>query len=196
MTGKFLLAAFLIFYFSFGVFYFAFASTIFSDGLESDFSGWTGNDPKWETSGGNIHGGAKRGEVKGNTEPGDDVLLKVITTEGYENITLNFWYRIYKGLEEEDHVYVEWTGDGLSWGLLNDFTALGDSMIWELASYNLPAGANDKSNFAIRFRAHLSAVTNDIFYLDDVVLLGDSQGLGSTPNPTPDLISTPTPAPT
>src|SRR3989344_8375500 len=165
------------------------STVIFSDGFESDFSDWTGNDSKWDTSGTSsatgVHGGSRRAQVTGVTEPGDDVLLKNISTSTNQGIILEFWYRIYKGLEDEDHVYVEWTGDGSNWELINDFTAVNDSTIWEFASYNFPAGANNKSNFAIRFRAHLGALTSDIFYLDDVVLSSDGQGSGATPNPTP-----------
>jgi len=167
------------------------STVIFSDGFESDFSNWTGNDPKWDTSGGNVHGGAKRGEVKGNTEPGDDVLLKNVSTFSYDGVALEFWYRIKESLEDDDHVYVEWTGDGSNWNILKDFTLITKSDTWIFASYPIPAEAGDKSNFAIRFRAYLGAVTSDIFYLDDVVLLA-----GSTTNePTPVTIPQATPTP-
>lgn len=179
-------------------FYFtADASTvIFSDGFESDFSNWTGNDSKWDTSGGNIHGGARRGEVKGNTEPGDDVLLKNVSTLGYGGIVLEFWYRIKESLEDDDHVYVEWTGDGSNWSILKDFTLVSNSAVWESNSFPLPIEAEDKSNFAIRFRAHLGAVTGDIFYLDDVVVSAESIMNEPTPVSTGSPQATPTQEPT
>ena len=215
--GRKFLIIFLLF--SLGVFYASIVhglSAIFSDGFESDFSEWTGNDQKWTTSGTSsatgVHDGLKRGQVTGNTAPGDDILLKIISTSDKEGITLEFWYRIYKGLEDDDHVYVEWTGDGSSWQILADFTATGDSASWEKASYNLPAGADNKSNFGIRFRAVLGAASSDIFYLDDVTLSANSGGSSptssvspessaepATPTPTPATSATPTstsPAPT
>lgn len=189
-----LLISFVVSLSIFSIYFVTNASTIiFSDGFESDFSNWTGNDPKWDTSGGNIHGGAKRGEVKGNTEPGDDVLIKNISTSGYDGIVFEFWHRIKESFEDDDHLYVEWTGDGSDWNILNDFTAIIKSNTWTFVSYFLPIAADDQSTFAIRFRAHLSAVTSDIFYLDDVVLIGNSGT--STPSPTVEFTPTPSPSP-
>ncbi|MBI2065148.1 MAG: choice-of-anchor J domain-containing protein [Candidatus Yanofskybacteria bacterium] len=202
MNGKFLLFLFSIFLASFVVFDSALASTIiFSDGFESDFSEWTGNDVKWATSGTSsatgVHGGLKRAQATGATDPGDDVLLKSVPTVGYQGIKLEFWHRIYKGLESEDHVYVEWTPDGSNWNVLDDFTTVGESANWQFTSYNLPAEADNKDNFAFRFRAHLGAASSDIFYLDDVVLSGDSQNAQTTLAPTSAPTSTPllSPAP-
>ena len=179
------------------------STVIFSDGFESDFSDWTGNDSKWDISGTSsttgVHSGLKRAQVTGATEPGDDVLLKNISTSTNQGIILEFWYRIYKGLEDEDHVYVEWTGDGSDWNILNDFTALGDSATWEFASYSIPAEANDRSNFAIRFRAQLGASSSDIFYLDDVAISASSIPESmpvSTSQTTPMPEAIPTPGPT
>lgn len=187
----------------------AFADVVFSDGFEAGFTEWTGNDELWTTksttSETGVHGGLKRAQATGNTEPGDDVLVKNISTQNLQNIKLEFWYRIYKGLEDEDHVYIEWTADGSSWEILKDFTAVGDSAVWEYASYNLPAGAENSQNFAIRFRARLGASTSDIFYLDDVAISADGATVAtptptpeptaemSTPSPTPSPISTPSP---
>ena len=167
---------------------------VFSDGFEDDFSNWTGNDPKWDTSGGNVHGGSKRGEVKGNTEPGDDVLLKNMSTSGLRNVSLDFWYRIKESLEDDDHLYVEWTGDGNNWNTIKDFTLVSSSTVWESATFAFPVEAGDKQDFAIRFRAHLGAVTSDIFYLDDIVVSAESTTNESIP--TPDPTTSPQSAPT
>ena len=172
------------------------STVIFSDGFEAGFSNWTGNDEKWATSGtsvaNGIKSGEKRAEVKGNTEPGDDVLLKSVSTSGSEGIVLEFWYRIKESLEDEDHVYIEWTDDGSSWNSLKDFTAIAKSDAWALASYPLPASADNNPTFAIRFRAHLGAASSDIFYLDDVAISANGGSL-ETPIPTPTSASTPTP---
>ena len=200
MPRKFLFILFLIVFLFFGIFNSAFASSvIFSDGFEEGFIEWTGNDEKWTTSGTSsatgVHSGLKRGQATGATETGDDVLLKNVSTLGNSTIKLEFWYRVYKGLENEDHVYVEWTPDGSNWNVLNDFTAVGESVNWEFTSYNFPIEANDKDNFAIRFRAHLGAVSSDIFYLDDVVVSVDGQSVQTTLTPTPTLVPTSSPQP-
>jgi len=188
------------------------SSVIFSDGFEDGFLNWTDNDEKWATSGtsvpNGVKSGEKRAEVKGNTEPGDDVLLKNVSTIDKEGIIFQFWYRIKESLEDSDHVYVEWTPDGSNWNILRDFTSLAKSDVWELASYNLPAEADDNVNFAVRFRAHLGAASSDIFYLDDVALVGDNDNftpipsisLSSSPQvssePTPTALATPISTPT
>jgi len=201
MIGRFLIVLFFISILSSGVFHYALASAvIFSDGFEEDFSNWTGDDVKWTTSGTSsatgVHGGLRRAQVTGATDPGDDVLLKNVSTADYQGIKLEFWYRIYKGLEDEDHIYIEWTGDGSAWNILKDFTAVGDSTSWEFVSYNLPAEADNKDNFAFRFRAHLGAASSDIFYLDDIVLYGDGQNIQATLTPSPSPVPSPTSSPT
>ena len=170
---------------------------IFSDGFEDDFSNWTGNDIKWTTSRtsseAGVHGGLKRAQAKGDAtvKPArDEVLLKNISTEGSENIGLSFWYRIYDSLEVDDHVYIEWTADSSDWNILYDFMAVTESDVWTFVSYPIPSEANDKVNFAIRFRANLGS-GGDIFYLDDVVV--SAGGGNSTSVPTPISTITPTP---
>ena len=167
------------------------SSAIFSDGFENGLTEWTGNDEKWTTSGtsvsNGVKGGEKRAEVKGNTEPGDDILLKNISTVKSSGIAVEFWYRIKESLEDDDHVYVEWTADDANWSVLNDFTALVKSDSWQFASYDLPAEADNSANFGIRFRAHLGAVTSDIFYLDDIVI-STAGSITNESTPTPDPI--------
>lgn len=164
----------------------AIAPTIFSDGFESDnFSNWTSADSKWGTTSGGAtdeHSGEARADVKGNTS-GEDVLLKNISTAGHENLTLNFWRKIKSALEEDDHVYVEWTANGSDWNELTDFSDVGADTEWVEADYNLPEGADNNENFGLRFRAVLNA-GNDEFYLDDVFLSGNVMSEES-PTPTP-----------
>lgn len=191
--GRLVIASTFIFCF---VFVASASTVIFSDGFESEFSSWSSSDSKWDTSGGNVHSGSKRGEVKGNTEPDDDILVKNISTAGKERMVLEFWYRIKESLEDEDHLYVEWTADGSSWDILKDFTAVSSSTIWESYSTPLPFEANDNAYLAIRFRAHLGAVTSDIFYLDDIVVSADLIQGESTPTPSLEVSPTSTPIPT
>lgn len=173
--------------FLFGIFDYSHSSTIiFSDGFEDGFLNWTGNDAQWDiTSGGNTdrHEGKARADVRGNTEPGDDVLLKNISTADLGEITLEFWYKVKDSFEDEDHVYIEWSGDNSNWNILQDFTKTAKFTDWQLASYVLPAAADGKENFGIRFRADLGS-GGDVFYIDDIVLSANS-GIESTPSPSP-----------
>jgi len=229
MIAKILSVIFIVFFLLFGVFYYTFASTvIFSDSFDDKsvgFSGWR-LDPeitKWKiTSGGSTirYSGTGRADVVGPTatEKGQgyselNILTKNISTSGYGDITLSFWYLIPKGksLKEDDHVYVEWSPDGSNWNLLDNFTNLVESTNWQKKSYVLPSSAGNNANFLIRFKAFLNVSTR-AFYLDDVVLSGDDQGVESTPassleptitpipmfsvTPTPILSTTKTPTPT
>lgn len=198
MRRWFLIPVFSLLFYSFTGFDVVFASSvIFSDGFENGFSEWTGNDEKWTTSGtsvpNGIKSGEKRGEVKGNTEPGDDVLLKNISTSGNEGVVFEFWYRIKESLEDDDHMYVEWTADSSNWNILNNFTAVAKSDAWVFVSHTLPAEADDKANFAVRFRAHLGAATSDVFYLDDVIV--SVSGASSAPMPISIISPSPTLSP-
>ena len=180
----------LIFLFVFSGFVNA-SSVIFSDGFEEGFSNWTGNDSQWDTtSGGNTdrYEGKSRADVRGNTEPGDDVLLKNFSTSNAGEISLGFWYKIKDSMEDEDHVYIEWSGDNSNWHVLEDFTKLAKTTEWQFVSYVLPSEAGGKENFGIRFRAKLGS-GGDVFYLDGVVL-SDNAGVESAPIPTPTLIPT------
>lgn len=168
--------------FTLGFFWFsdtarAVAPTIFSGGFEAgDFSVWTSADsPKWNTTSGgptDEHSGDARADVKGPTGEDDDILLKNVSTVGYENLTLSFWYKIKSALEEDDHVYVEWTVNDSDWHELTDFFDVEESDEWISASYDLSEQAVNNEDFGLRFRASLEH-GNDEFYLDDVVLSGD-----------------------
>lgn len=179
LTG--LIAVFVMIALSYSVLTSAAAISLFSDGFEEDFDNWSSVDsPKWDTaSGGSTdrHSGEARADVKGNTndendeEDGDILLVEDISTSGYENIELTFWYKIKKSLEEDDHVYVEWSnGDG--WNLLEDFTDTDETEGWISTSYTLSEDSSDIDSLSLRFRADLDG-GSDHFYLDDVSLTGD-----------------------
>lgn len=192
-TLPLLLTSLIVFYVS-GLFYFwlpfspnitlADSSEIFSDGLEDSFNNWTDFDSEeigdetagWDTSGGDVHSGEKRAQVTGGQDDDTDtyILLKNVSTENHEDLELSFWYKTKKALEEEDHVYIEWTANsGESWSELDDFTDQGVDDEWLEVSYELPSEANNNLNFGFRFRAVLDA-GNDKFQLDDISLSADT----------------------
>jgi|GEM_PF-6132901 len=155
---------------------------IFEDSFESgNFVKWTFYDGTWEATSGSGHSGPYKAEVirdKKNEEFGgvNQILMKEISTIGYDNINFSYYYRIQSSaLEEGDNVYVEWF-DGSSWNLLEKYTNLGGGG-WSLASFDLPEIADDNENFKIRFRANFIKDDNndnkDEFLIDDVLLVGN-----------------------
>lgn len=151
------------------------ATTLFEDDFESnDFTAWTYNDNKWTVDANNPspHTGAYRAEVNGNTSSTEE-LRKNLSTEGYENITVNYWYHA-DSLEDEDGdgVQVQWF-DGVDWNTI--FTIDEDVAIdsWVFRSDSLPAGAADNPDFQLRFEADLDQ-GNDSVAIDDVSVTADA----------------------
>ena len=166
--------------------------TLFYDGFESgDFSNWSSVNGTWKTVkyAANAHSGSYRGEVKGG---GTDMsLTKGRPTDGYQNVGLEYWYKISEKLESGDHVAVEWSSDGAIWTQLADYSDMATTS-WTYEGFSLPETALNE-NFQLRFRATLGSA-GDVFWLDDVGLFGD--GGIFTPTPTPTAEPTPTASPT
>ena len=178
---------------------------IWSDDFEtSNFSQWTSNDPEWVNSTvGTEHSGTRKARIEG--EATDSNLYKEVSTAGFENISLSFWYDIQSGWDAGDTVAVEWTADGGIWNTLEtldegDKTPLEtDGDQWVMKQYSLPASAADNPTFAFRFRANLDpdSGSTDVFDLDDVMLKGDPIGDEEpTPVPTDEPEPTVPPSPT
>lgn len=150
------------------------ASTFFSDS-------WIVVDPahaKWDVTKDDRHGDDapahhhRKAEINGDTGTNDDILSIATSTQGYENIVLSYWYKVSRGLETGDHIYVQWY-DGSSWNPIVDYTSIA-SGDWTEASSTLPTGAGNNANFALRWVAHLetSGGDHDEFQFDDVALTG------------------------
>lgn len=160
--------------------------TLFSDGFEGagDFTGWTrSGGTQWKEDDNDPHTGDRHIKVKGSTDTEDDVLQKDVSTAGYENVTLSYWYQVKSGLESDDHVYVEWSTDGIAWNEVYDITdeAAGS---WKMKVHApLAIGADDSADFRIRFRADLGQGSDEV-YIDDVLLVGDDIDEVAPPTPT------------
>jgi hypothetical protein len=76
------------------------------------------------------------------------------------------------GLEAGEYVEAAWYDGGL-WTTLKQITYNGgeNDNTLRYYSYSLPSGAENKSNFALRFRV-LGSDTTDIGYIDDVWVTG------------------------
>ncbi|MDO8183844.1 MAG: hypothetical protein Q7T49_02570 [bacterium] len=160
--------------------------SLFTDGFEGtpEFDVWTSVDTtKWDVinNAGGAHSGSKRAEVKGANDS-DDILAKTISTTGYDNLVLTYWYKA-ESLETGDEVFLEYTTDGSTWSTLFTFGDGLDDNVWHEKTHNLPASANDNPNFSFRFRANLGQ-GNDFLKLDDVSLSGEAIEVTPPPPPT------------
>jgi hypothetical protein len=152
------------------------ATTIFNDGFQSNnFNAWTSVGSKWHIVGGSVDvyttgTDLYKAEVQGSST--DDSLEKDISTVGYGDVKLSYWYRVADALEPTDHLVLEQSSNGSPWSALYDYYNLPatDSGVWSLATFDLPLAANNP-NFRFRFRSNFSS-GSDKFRLDDVSLTG------------------------
>lgn len=149
--------------------------TIWSDGFEAgNFSAWNSASGNWTVSGGNVHSGAKRAEIKGANSPTGDILFLAKSTAGYKNLALNYWFRIYDALESSDFLHLEWSeNSGVDWKNLAQYNNVASSANWQLAELSLPIAANNNSQFQFRLRANLGSAS-DAIYFDDFSLTGEA----------------------
>jgi hypothetical protein len=149
------------------------AATLWSDGFESgNLNGWVSASGNWAvvTSPQTAHAGTKGLDIKGNTAPDEDVLSVRVSSTGYRNLEWKYWYKVRDGLDLDDSVSVEWTGNGTTWQPLVRYSGA-EAGDWQLASFVLPNGAVNNPNLGLRLRATLSSAT-DRMNFDDFALSG------------------------
>lgn len=155
------------------------STTLFTDGFEvgTAFSAWSSSDSKWSVGGSEHHAGSKSASAEGNTGSTDDDIVKAVSTVGYQNIVLDYWYKT-SNLSGSDYVKAEWTSNGTTWNTL--FTISSNASSWTHKTHTLPVGASNISGFKIRFTAKLSSGSHRV-YLDDVSVLGDAIPVDQAP---------------
>lgn len=162
---------------------FTYADLLFSEGFESDseFTGWTQTSPtEWDVinNASGANSGSKRAQVSGAAT--GDVISMAISTSGFDNISLSFWYKINQALESTDHFLVEWSTDGSSWTTEQDLTSLSVSGGYLQSTLALGSSVANQSNFQLRFLANLGA-SSDVVSIDDVELTGSTIASVSSP---------------
>lgn len=150
--------------------------SLFSDGFESgNFGLWDSADSAWLVNTVAPHEGVNQARVVGSSTA-EQILRKTVSTSGYEDIVLSYWYKITGGnvLEAADHLFVEWSKDGgTTWETpLVDYTNASTGSQWVNATHALPGSAEDTSGFVFRFRSALLTPSTDELRLDDVLLSG------------------------
>ncbi len=141
-------------------------SSIFSDGFESSLSWSTSGDVTWYTGAPKIGTHSVRLRYTGS-------IQKTISTVGYENITVSFYLGAGSLDNSNENVQCLWY-DGSAWTLLKQINNGDPEEDYGLHafSFSLPSGADDNSDFALRFKINGSG-TGDYAYVDNVVVEGD-----------------------
>ena len=158
------------------------ASTeLFADDFEGEtFDAWDSVDGGWSIE---DPDGAESttyyAKVVGVSDDGNipQDLVAEFSSEGYENLVLRFFYQM-QGMDDEDSVVVQWSGDGDEWSFVEGGEFEGadgsedDSDGWQVAELELSSFASDQEELYIRFRSSMN-VSGDMFLLDQVNVRGD-----------------------
>ena len=143
---------------------------IFSEGFESgSLSGWLiyGTGTPWKISSGNPNSGTFHVESKQSGAGNPTYLERAISTSGFTSLSLEY-YRKLIGLDAADDFSVEWF-DGSIWDALEHVSSESNS-IYIYKTYNLPIGAENNSNFKLRFMCEAGAVS-EFCRVDNVRIL-------------------------
>ncbi len=143
--------------------------TVFSDGFDASFAGWTQTShPDWYT--GTPKNGTHSIQLKAS-----EAIERVVSTAGYTGITVSFSLAANSLDNSNEIVRASWY-NGTSWTTLKEIRGGGAENDGVLRSYSylLPASANDNSSLRLRFEIISSNHGNDYGYVDDVLVTGQA----------------------
>lgn len=127
-------------------------AALFSDGFESgDFTtgGWiTTGSPVVSSSA--AHAGSQGARLRGTSS-----ITRLVSTVGIASVKVEYDRRT-SGLDIGEHLYVEWSTNGISWTPIETTR----TAVWNAnpISVVLPAVAAGRSGFRIRFRTNASSI--------------------------------------
>ena len=139
-------------------------ATLFSDGFESgDFTtgGWTTQNSDASVSKKAEYEGTYGAKLAKTTW-----IEKAVSTAGYSSIHVKY-YRMTKNFDAGEYLYVEWY-DGTDW---NELESTQVSSWGSRQDMTCGSGANDNSNFKVRFRTNAGS-NNESAYVDTVEVTG------------------------
>lgn len=178
----------------------ALAATVATEGFEgSDLSSWSSVGTNWVLDTTEKHTGNSSLKVTGTLSEASSVT-KSISTLGFTNIGINFWYMAPVGLtdlpEPNDEVFLEYSLDeGVTWVRVKTIDESSADGVWYSNLPNhpitLPSDADNKANVLIRFSAVLKDVT-DAVNIDDLEVTGDEIPVVPPTPPAPPTPPTPT----
>ena len=145
---------------------------IWSTGFEDGFPPEANATGSWSVINSPVsaYSGSFGADIDGPTGIDGDTLLLPISSVGYQDLGLEYWFKIRDGLEVGDQVLAQWTADGTNWETLATYTNQIASD-WQLAIFDLPTSADDNPNLAFRLFANLANVS-DRMNFDDLALSG------------------------
>jgi hypothetical protein len=146
--------------------------TVWESGVEAGWPAGASWNGLWTVQASSLSAntGSRGVNIVGPSASGGDAFWLDLPSYGYQTLTWEYYFKIRDGLEVGDQVTAEWTSDGQTWLSLATYTetAAGD---WQLASFVLPATANDNGDLKFRFLAKLGGST-DRMNFDDFKLSG------------------------
>ncbi|MEK6846602.1 MAG: hypothetical protein AABY16_00375, partial [Nanoarchaeota archaeon] len=154
------------------------AATIFSDTFESGgLSGWilTANDGanNWTASSTDPF----QGSVHAQSQPQDtlpvpaSVMERIISTSGYQNISVTYYRKLVQLDAGGDEFQVEWF-NGASWISIELNNTGANDASYFVSQFNLTSGADNNANFRIKFECTAGAVT-EFCRVDNVLIEGN-----------------------
>ncbi len=151
------------------------AAVLWSEGFEAGApSGWSGAVVN-STAG--SHTGSKRGEIEGPAT--GEFFNRPISTVGYTDLALAFWFRINESTESGDLAALSWWSGGVERVLESyDGFAAGN---WEARIFPLPPAASNQPTFRLGLAVNFDSASDRISF-DDFQLTG-------IPIPEPGLVT-------
>jgi PKD repeat protein len=141
----------------------AFGDALFSDDFEAALSWTQSGNVTWYTGSPKLDTHGVRLRVTGSIE-------ETISTSGYQGITVSFYMGAYSLDNANENMQALWY-DGSTWTVLkqiNNNDPEEDNHL-HYFEFSLPVGADDNTDFALRFKLNGSG-TGDYGYVDNVVL--------------------------
>lgn len=151
------------------------AATLFADGFETnDFAVWSIAGVNWDAISGTVN--AYEGNYRADGSGGSSALplVKYLSTKGYSEINVSFWYKLPIGsLEATDKFLLEFTTDsGTTWNLLREYGEAEETSVWTEQNINLPPNTADSTQFGIRIVPQTDAYSEEI-QIDKFLITGN-----------------------
>jgi hypothetical protein len=156
------------------------STTIYTTNFNTGYSDWTSAGTVTSVSSPSLQPNAVRMNGAGAS------ITKTVSTVGYTNISVT-WNMAASSLENNEYCYMEYnTGSG--WTLIGTVANGQDNSSYYNGTTSNISGADNNSNFQIRYRIQTANSSGDYCYAEDITVSGTS---GASPTNTPVPTATP-----
>lgn len=156
------------------------SATIYTTNFNSGYSDWTSAGTVASVSSPAIQPNSVRLNGAGAS------ITKTVSTVGYTNINVT-WNMAASSLENNEFCYIEFNS-GSGWVLIGTVANGQDNSSFYNGTTNNISGADNNSNFQIRYRIQTANTGGDYCYAEDITVSGTS---GASPTNTPVPTATP-----